>query len=97
MLHFIKQITLVDYKSPKSCMSQFKSNKTIGYLIAFGLLASIYIKWYFRFKNKMQIKIILLIKPGKQLNCNKSYYYILFSITIKLHHLKKKNHKNSHF
>jgi hypothetical protein len=44
MLHLLKQIILVDYNSPKSCMSQFKSNKTIGYLIAFGLLASIYIK-----------------------------------------------------
>jgi 4-hydroxybenzoate polyprenyltransferase len=44
MLHFLKQIIMVDYKSPKSCMSQFKSNTAIGYLVAFGLLASIYIK-----------------------------------------------------
>lgn len=44
MLHFLKQIVMVEYNNPKSCMKQFKSNNTIGVLITLGLLANIYLK-----------------------------------------------------
>ena len=44
MAHFIKQIAFVNYKSPESCYRQFKSNSTLGAIVAFGLLASILIK-----------------------------------------------------
>ena len=46
MLHFLKQITFVNYNDPASCQKQFKSNQTIGFLLAFGLLANIYLKFY---------------------------------------------------
>ena len=41
MLHFLKQIAFLDINSPKSCSTQFRSNVQIGFLIAFGLLASV--------------------------------------------------------
>lgn len=44
MLHFVKQMAFVKENNPKSCMKQFKSNNTIGILVAFGLLANIYLK-----------------------------------------------------
>lgn len=44
MLHFLKQILFVKYDNPEACLKQFKSNNTIGVLIAFGLLANIYLK-----------------------------------------------------
>lgn len=43
-LHLLKQIIFVKADNPKACMKQFKSNNTIGFLIAFGLLANIYLK-----------------------------------------------------
>lgn len=43
-LHLLKQIAFVRANDPKACMKQFKSNNTIGFLIAFGLLGSIYLK-----------------------------------------------------
>ena len=44
MLQFLKQIAIVDLKSPESCHRQFKSNTTVGALVGFGLLASLFIK-----------------------------------------------------
>lgn len=44
MLQFLKQIAMVDLKSPESCHRQFKSNTSVGALVGFGLLASLLIK-----------------------------------------------------
>lgn len=44
MAHFVKQIAFVNLKSPESCYKQFKSNNTVGALVAFGLLSSMLIK-----------------------------------------------------
>lgn len=45
MAHFLKQIVMVNANNPEACMKQFKSNNTIGALIAMGLLANIYLKF----------------------------------------------------
>jgi 4-hydroxybenzoate polyprenyltransferase len=42
--HTLKQLALVKLNSPESCQKQFKSNNTIGAILTFGLLASIFIK-----------------------------------------------------
>jgi len=44
MLHLLKQIAFVKYNDPKACMKQFKSNNVVGALVAFGLLANLYLK-----------------------------------------------------
>ncbi len=43
-VHFVKQMAMVNFNSPQSCMKQFKSNNVIGALVAFGLFASLAIK-----------------------------------------------------
>lgn len=45
MLHLLKQVVFVKYNDPAACLKQFKSNNVVGFLIAFGLLANIYLKF----------------------------------------------------
>jgi 4-hydroxybenzoate polyprenyl transferase len=42
--HFLKQIAFFNPKSPESALKNFKSNNTVGALITFGMLASLFIK-----------------------------------------------------
>ncbi|RNA36913.1 4-hydroxybenzoate mitochondrial-like [Brachionus plicatilis] len=42
--HFAKQMAFVNFKSPESCAKQFRSNNTIGAIMTFGLMASLFIK-----------------------------------------------------